>query len=568
MSRAIERDGATPAHTLDGQLVGTLAYMSPEQITGTSDELDTRSDIYSLAVVLFELLTRRLPHDVPNSSLASHVASAQRDPIRLDVVARRFRGDLSTIVRKALSVDRDQRYGSVAEFAADLNHYLRREPIDARPATTTYRLRKFVQRNKLLVGSSLAVALSLINGFGAENYRRRQAVTAQQTAELEAARAAQIIRFLNDMLIGAAPDSVDGPDVTVRELVDRVSERMNEDAQRDPFVQVGIHALIGRLYFELGEYEKARRILKEGIEIAESNQLINGDVFTLHGRYASTLRSLGDHETAKAAFQRALEVGRRALGPSDPRLIPLLNNQAELHFLNGENERVAETLETLYPLLRDDAGAPLPEYYGIRGNLGVVYKQLGRLQEAHALLRESSTWYHDHWGPKHTMTLALQDRLAGVEFSLGNYEKAIELSRETLRDFREQLGPDHPQYAKVAYVHASRLLQADRVTEAAPLLSEALDIQSRILGDDAVDTARTRGALGEARVLQGFPAEGFGAQRHAIEVLRRHGKSQYHALAGALHALSQSLVAAGRADEQEALDAAEEATRLCEETLP
>ena len=213
VARALDRDPNEPAHTLDGQLVGTLAYMSPEQLAGPSDDVDIRSDVYALGVVLFELLTGRLPYPNPEPSLAEHLAALQAGAMRLDAAAPRFRGDLTTIVGKALATDREQRYASAADLAADLGRYLHDEPIAARPPSKAYLFRKFAKRHKALVGAGVLVLLTLAAGVFAERLRanqavaaREQAIAARQEAETEAERANQVVGFLYNMLSKVTPD--------------------------------------------------------------------------------------------------------------------------------------------------------------------------------------------------------------------------------------------------------------------------------------------------------------------------------------------------------------------------
>lgn len=178
----VTNDGLTLAtmQTVTGQVIGTLPYMSPEQISGTSADVDTRSDVYSLGVSLYELLTGRLPYRVLNCTLAEAARIiADVEPTRLSLVDRRFRGDVETIVSKALQKDCGQRYQSVADFAADIRRYLADEPVQARPPSAMYQLRKFARRNKGLVGGAMGVFVALIMGlagvlwFAAQESRQR-----------------------------------------------------------------------------------------------------------------------------------------------------------------------------------------------------------------------------------------------------------------------------------------------------------------------------------------------------------------------------------------------------------
>jgi serine/threonine protein kinase len=165
IARTTDPDGAMTSHTLFGQIVGTLPYMSPEQLAADPGGIDTRSDVYALGVILHELLTGKLPHDLTQrSTLDAMNAIRDVEPARVGTLDRRLRGDVETIVAKALEKEKERRYASAAELAADIHRYLSDEPIVARPPSAGYQLRKFARRNKVLVGGIASAFLILISG--------------------------------------------------------------------------------------------------------------------------------------------------------------------------------------------------------------------------------------------------------------------------------------------------------------------------------------------------------------------------------------------------------------------
>ena len=165
VARSTDSDAHATRQTDLGQLVGTLAYMSPEQVLGDPLELDIRSDVYTLGVILYELLAGRLPYQISNKLHQAVQTIREEDPARLSSISRVYRGDVETIVAKALEKDKARRYNSVADLAADIKRYLLDEPIVARPASTAYQLRKFARRNKALVGSIATVFVVLAGGI-------------------------------------------------------------------------------------------------------------------------------------------------------------------------------------------------------------------------------------------------------------------------------------------------------------------------------------------------------------------------------------------------------------------
>jgi serine/threonine protein kinase len=205
VARVADSEARLTTHTDIGQLIGTLAYMSPEQVTGDPLAVDTRSDVYALGVILYELLAGRLPHAVDRKPLAEAVHVIQEDEAaRLSSIDRAYRGDVDTIVAKALEKDKARRYGSAAALAGDIRRYLADEPITARRPSASYQLRKFARRHKPLVAGTVAVFVVLVAGVVASTWEAVRARTAEQKAASEAATAEAINDFLQNDLLGQA----------------------------------------------------------------------------------------------------------------------------------------------------------------------------------------------------------------------------------------------------------------------------------------------------------------------------------------------------------------------------
>ena len=205
VARVTDSDAQATRQTDVGQLVGTLAYMSPEQVLADPLELDLRSDVYALGIILYELLAGRLPYDLGGQMHEITRAILEEDPRRLSSISRLYRGDIETIAAKALEKEKARRYTSAAELAGDIGRYLRDEPISARPASAIYQLRKFARRHKALVSGIAAVFVVLVAGIIASTWQASRARRAEQTARAEAATVQAVNDFLRKDLLSQAP---------------------------------------------------------------------------------------------------------------------------------------------------------------------------------------------------------------------------------------------------------------------------------------------------------------------------------------------------------------------------
>ncbi|MCA9255586.1 MAG: serine/threonine protein kinase, partial [Phycisphaerales bacterium] len=255
----------TTMQTDVGQLVGTVPYMSPEQVAGESDGLDTRSDVYALGVVCYQLLTGRLPHDLTRKVITEAARIIREvDPPPLSMINRSLRGDVETIIAKTLEKDRDRRYQSASELAADIRRYLNDEPIVARPASAFYQIGKFARRNKAIVTATIAVIVALAGGLIFSNIQRTKAVAAEQAAREEALRAkrearkaARVVAFLEYALSMATPVDADGRDMTVAELMDASARVVEKELADEPIVLASVQTTIGRTLAALARYDEA-----------------------------------------------------------------------------------------------------------------------------------------------------------------------------------------------------------------------------------------------------------------------------------------------------------------------
>ncbi len=280
------------AYTVQGRLLGTPAYMSPEQAEMTGLNVDTMADVYSLGVLLYELLVGTVPLD--SSQLLAegiegmHRIIRERTPSRPSVrvsemgekatpIALRrgtlpvmlegqLRGDLDWIIMKAMEKDRTRRYPSASEFAEDVGRYLRNEPVNARPPSPGYRLKKFVVRNKVGVTAGVLVILALVAGFAAASIGFVRARQAEEYARQEAATAERVSEFLTGLFEVSDPGESRGNDISAREILDEGAGKIREELAGEPLLKARLMDTMGNVYLNLGLYEQARPLLEEALE--------------------------------------------------------------------------------------------------------------------------------------------------------------------------------------------------------------------------------------------------------------------------------------------------------------
>jgi serine/threonine protein kinase len=268
VARAVDIDmPMTTVRTSMGALIGTLQYMSPEQLTGNHDAVDTRSDVYALGLVLFELLAGRRPYDLVGKTLSDAIQSVEVLPCpRLDSVSSQCRGDMTTIVAKAMDKERGRRYQSPGEFAADLRRVLQHEPIEARPASALYRFRKFAARNTPLVATGTLGIVALATGLAVAGWQFRTATIERDRARVEARKSEHINDFLKNVLASADPRRSTA-EVSIREALDRAAGTIELDLANEPQVRADVHATIGSIYVRLQLLDKAEHHLRAALAV-------------------------------------------------------------------------------------------------------------------------------------------------------------------------------------------------------------------------------------------------------------------------------------------------------------
>lgn len=583
VARATDADIAQATLQTDvGQLVGTVPYMSPEQVAGDPNELDTRSDVYTLGVILYELLCGRLPHRLSDKTVPEAVRIInQDDPDPPSQVDRELRGDVQTIILKALEKDRARRYQTAADLAADVRRFLNDEPISARPPSTAYQLSKFARRNKgLMAGLSAAAALLVIGvagvswqavratrGWDEAERRREDAEKAQAQAREEADNALAVNEFLNQMLASADPENTLGRDITVREVLDESSRAVGELRAARPRVHVSIRGTLSNTYRSIGELDRSLEHARAAYESArdafgpESTLVIEA-----MRSLAIALAEKGEHAEAEEINREAITLVEKTSGRDSAAYALVHSELARVMLETGRIQEAVELWRTWLPQVERLLGVEHRETLTTMNNMAIALKDLGAYDESDALLRRLIEIRERVHGPDHPQTLYAINSLGANIQRQGRNEEAEELFRRTLERRRRVLGNDHVSTIATAGNLGVTLISMGKLAEAEPLVAEALAGNRRLLGEEHAKTLIMM--ANQAYLLEelGRSDEAEALYRETIEIRRRATGGKDPETWAPMNNLATLYQRRGKLAEAEALF--REVLDLCTQALP
>ena len=501
----------TGAGELPGQLaLGTPTYMSPEALTAgeSGPTVDTRSDIYALGLVLYEILAgnlpdprdlalvelvkRRLENDPPAPSrrlarLPPEEAEslAARRGTTLGALGRRLRGDLDAIVLKAIEREPRRRYDSAAALAQDLACARQYEPVSAGPRNGLYGTVKFARRNRVAVAAGLMVALALLLGAGAATLSALRATHQAEVARSAEGEAEAVATFMVDLFRTSDPWSSGDAQATSDTLLAEGARRAHEELAGQPRIQARLLATLGDIYLGQGRYREAEPLVERSIALyrdldGEDSVAVSSGLLALgrlrHGQ--------GRFELAEESLLRALEIRRRRLGREHPQVAEVLYNLGWVAFERGLYERAEplfrEALEIREAHLPADSLDLAPSLTGLAG----LYLYLGRLDEAEPLFRRALDIRRSALGEDHPSVATGLNNLGKLEVAKGNLDAAEALARRALEIDRKALGGDHPYVAMDLANLGEVLWRQGRLDDAEDRLLASLELRRRVLGDD------------------------------------------------------------------------------------
>jgi non-specific serine/threonine protein kinase/serine/threonine-protein kinase len=527
-----------------GAMIGTPEYMSPEQALSSGEDIDTRTDVYSLGIILYELLAgappielrkvaldeflRRLRDDDPvkpstkirTLEPATSTDVARKRQIEPPALAKLMRGDLDSIALKALEKDRARRYGSPSDFAADINRYLKNEAVLAVPPSAGYRAGKFARRYRGALVTACAFVLVLLVAAVISTSEAVVARRAEARAHEESSTAQAVNDFLrNDLLAqasaykqSAGSKSDADPDLKVRTALDRAAERIDGKFTKQPEVEAAIRQTVGQTYFDLGLPAQARKQLERALEL-RTRVLGPASPKTVEtmlslGRTADFQDKFAEAETID---KQALEISRRVLGPDHPLSLDAMNGLAAVYSRQGKYSQ-AEVLSTqALAITRRVMGSDHPQTLDAINNLAMADSAMGKYSQAEALDKQALEISRRVLGPDHPQTLGIMRGLASDYDAQGKEAESDEITEKLLEIVRRIMGPDHPDTLTAMYNVTDSYLRQGKYVQAEALASQALEIKRR------VDSPESRRANSMEQLASAYRGQHKYAQAETLE---------------------------------------------------
>lgn len=561
IAKALGRDLTDLTFATDfGLRVGTPAYMSPEQWEGGPQDIDTRSDIYSLGVILYELLVGLLPVEpsqlrdagmaaarllrdttppAPSTRVnqpdtnSEELAKARRTDLR--TLVRELRGDLDWITLKALDPDRARRYETSHALIQDITRYLRSEPILARPPSASYRLRRFVRRNRGGVGVGAAALIAVVAFSSMTLIQSRRVAHERDRARVEGERANALNSFLRRTIMSIDPLDGLGRDVTLMEALDSAAAELSRARPAEPAVAAAIESTVGWAYYKLGSWDRAESLLRSALATREKSA---GDSVELA---ESVLRMAALHEvkarpdSAAMMYARALGVLRQHALPDDPDLGDALTRSGGFLRDRGDTAAARHAFEEARAIFTRTADSV--RLATLQNHLGVFEYNAGNLERALDLFQRSTSYRKQRFGDQALVAEGLTNIGAVLE-DLGQPNEAERAYREALEVGTRTLGTEHRLVTATMNNLGLLLSRTRRNVEAEALLRQALAIDERTLGREHPDLAPS--LINMARVICGgtgaasasSAAEAAEMARRAVQILTRDaGSGTWHAAA-------------------------------------
>ncbi len=578
VARAVDhRQRGHTALTQLGGFLGTPEYMSPEQAEMSLD-VDIRTDVYSLGVLLYELLVGRLPFDSeslrggtperleqllrgtditpPSTKVgtlgeAVQAIAAQRQT-QPSSLRQELRGDLDWIVMRALEKDRERRYGTASELGNDIGRHLRDEPVVAGPPGVGYRVGKFVKRNWIGVAVVASAAILLLSFAVVTSWQAAQLRRALDQSEREALKSAEVTTFLTDLFQISDPSTARGNSILAREILDRGAQRLETELDGQPEVQAAMMGTIGEIYIHLGLLPEAENLIIGGLELQQQTlDPLHPNIAASHDRLSYLRQWQGQYAAAEEEARRALALRRAITGGGDESEARGAFQLGRVLRLSGRYQEAETALRQAMAVWERVASSNDPEPMTTLNELGMTLSRLGRFEEARAMHQQTIDHGRRTLGADHPDVATRKLNLASVLSELGRDGESEVLLREVVTSRRRVFGDEHILLAASMNNLARICQRLGKRAEAESLHRQVLEMRRRLQGSEHPDVASAMTNLGVVLRQNGRYTEAENLYREALTINQRNLGPDHREVAIGHHNLSSLLRRLGRLTEAE-----------------
>jgi len=483
IARAVDPELQSTMVTHTGQLIGTVAYMAPEQLAARPDRIDHRTDIYALGVILYEVLAGRLPHDLSGRALLEAVRHVEENtPSSLATLNRSYRGDIDTIAARAMEKDPDRRYATAADLAADLRRHLSDQPIHARPASTFYQFRKFAKRNKALVSAVAVVFVALVGTLGVVSSSLASEREQRALAQRQRDTLLDVNEYITSDLLSLADPNAEGDrQITLLDALAESSEGLSERFADAPETEGLIRQTIGTVYLNLFMLDKAETHLRRAVELARAHDPHDGTLPTRLNVLAMNRIDAQDFDEASALLQEAAALTLEEVPGDHESYLSVVQNQASVAYRQRDLERA----QRMFRLAAAHGERHIPDSdatYSALASLALVTLRLDGPEAARPINERAMEGYNRVLGPEHPYAMTALSNHAIILGNMGEYEESERISRELLAIRLRVFGEEHTDTVVSKNSIANMLTSQERYEEAEVFALEAYNGLNELVG--------------------------------------------------------------------------------------